>query len=75
MLYQEDVGVFVIMVAEMFCQLAHGMHEVVAKCDYVNDVSEELPHVLPHQLARVDVRRFTSIVNVNKTCIRAKFNK
>ena len=75
MLYQEDVGVFVIMVAEMFCQLAHGMHEVVAECNYVNDAGEELPLVLPHHLVWVDVRTFSSIVNVHKICVQAKFNE
>ena len=51
MLSQEDVSVFVTTVAHMLCQLAQGMHEVVAKHNSVTNVSEESPLVLPHQIA------------------------
>lgn len=51
------------------------MHEVVAERDYANDVGEELPLVLWHQLAQVDIRRFSSIVNVYNTRVQTKFNK
>ena len=75
-LSQEDVSVFVSTVAYMLFQLAHGMHEVVAKHDSITNAGEKSPLVLPHELARVGVRRFSSIVNVkHKTHVQAKFNK
>ncbi|KAH9247850.1 hypothetical protein BASA81_014533 [Batrachochytrium salamandrivorans] len=65
-LSQDDVSMLVTAIAQMLCQLAQGLHAVVAERDCVNDVGEELPPVLPHQLARVDVRRFSSILNAHK---------
>ncbi|KAH6577118.1 hypothetical protein BASA50_010582 [Batrachochytrium salamandrivorans] len=73
-LSQDDVSMLVTAIAQMLCQLAQGLHAVVAERDCVNDAGEELPPVLPHQLARVDVRRFSSILNAHKTRIQAKFD-
>ncbi|KAH6570906.1 hypothetical protein BASA60_007513 [Batrachochytrium salamandrivorans] len=73
-LSQDDVSMLVTAIAQMLCQLAQGLHAVVAERDCVNDVGEEFPPVLPHQLARVDVRRFSSTLNAHKTRIQAKFD-
>ncbi|KAH6564522.1 hypothetical protein BASA62_007859 [Batrachochytrium salamandrivorans] len=73
-LSQDDVSMLVTAIAQMLCQLAQGLHAVVAERDCVNDAGEEFPPVLPHQLARVDVRRFSSTLNAHKTRIQAKFD-
>jgi hypothetical protein len=59
----EIVNFLTVAVAKMFGQAANGIHDIVAERDSVNNASDDLPPVLPHQLVKNDMRDLSKIIS------------
>jgi hypothetical protein len=59
----DDRQVVVVSVAQLFVESASRTSEIVVERNSSNEGGNELPPVLPHQLVKLDMRRFVIYVN------------
>jgi hypothetical protein len=73
-LESDDLQVVVVSVAKLFVESASRISEIVAERNSSNEGGNELPPVLPHQLVRLDMRRFVSYVNEHRKRLERRFS-
>ncbi|KAI9923266.1 hypothetical protein PsorP6_002731 [Peronosclerospora sorghi] len=53
----------VVEVPRIFVSVADGIHNIVLERDFLNQAGDAFPPVLPHQLVKIDLRAFNSILS------------
>jgi len=63
----------VVAFAKMLTSAADGIYMIVAERDASNQAGDTLPPVLPHQLVKIDLHTFSSILNDQMPRLERKF--
>jgi hypothetical protein len=60
-------------VGKLFVEAADGISQIVCERNSSNEPNQELPPVLPHELARVDMRQFVKILQTHRVRLKPHF--